>query len=44
MMILPKWDLEGGDEKIIERLKDPAQRERIKQNKNPMWLLVADRV
>ncbi|MBF0279479.1 MAG: amidohydrolase family protein [SAR324 cluster bacterium] len=44
MMILPKWVLEGGDEKITERLKDPRQRERIKENKNPMWLLVADRV
>ena len=44
MAILPKWALEGGVEKIIERLKDKACRERIKRNRNPMWLLVADRI
>ena len=42
--MLPKWAREGGVEKITQRLKDREQRERIKQNKNPMWLLVADRV
>ena len=44
MAILPKWAREGGVEKIIERLKDQATRERIKRNRNPMWLLVADRI
>ena len=44
MQILPKWAREGGVKKIAERLKDQKQRERIKKNKNPMWLLVADRV
>ncbi len=44
MAILPKWALEGGQEKIIARLKDKATREKIKQNRNPMWLLVADRI
>ena len=44
MAILPKWAREGGAEKIAERLQDREQRERIKKNRNPMWLLVADRV
>ena len=44
MAILPKWALEGGEKKILERLKDKQTRERIKQNQNPMWLLVRDRV
>lgn len=44
MAIMPKWALEGGVEKIVERLGNPKTRERIKQNRNPMWLLVADRV
>lgn len=44
MAILPKWALEGGIEKIIPRLKDQPTRERIKRNRNPMWLLVADRI
>ena len=42
--ILPKWAREGGVEKIIERLEDRETRERIKRNRNPMWLLVADRI
>lgn len=44
MAILPKWALEGGEEQIILRLKDKQTRERIKRNRNPMWLLVADRI
>ena len=44
MAILPKWALEGGVTKIISRLKDQETRERIKRNRNPMWLLVADRI
>lgn len=44
MSILPKWALEGGEQKIVERLKDKAARERIKANQNPMWLIVRDRV
>ncbi|MFT5895308.1 MAG: N-acyl-D-aspartate/D-glutamate deacylase [bacterium] len=44
MAILPKWAQEGGVQKIIERLQDTKTRERIKQNRNPMWLLVADRI
>ena len=44
MAILPEWALEGGVEKIVPRLKDKAIRERIKRNRNPMWLLVSDRV
>ena len=44
MAILPKWALEGGVEQIIARLKDRDIRERIKRNRNPMWLLVADRI
>ena len=44
MAILPKWALEGGVDKIIPRLEDKETRERIKNNRNPMWLLVADRV
>ena len=44
MAILPKWALEGGEKKIIERLKDKTTRERIKANQNPMWLIVRDRI
>lgn len=44
MAILPKWALEGGVEKIVERLESKETRKRIKRNRNPMWLLVADRI
>lgn len=44
MAILPKWALEGGVEKIVDRLSDKKSRERIKANRNPMWMLVADRI
>src|ERR1035437_1658526 len=38
--IVPPWAHEGGNEKMIARLKDPAQRERLKkdmQNGLPDW-------
>jgi N-acyl-D-amino-acid deacylase len=40
--ILPAWAQEGGVKKILERLKDPATRERMKANPKHMWLLVTD--
>ena len=42
MAILPKWAQEGGPEKIIKRLKESDVRVKIKNNRYPMWLLVAD--
>jgi N-acyl-D-amino-acid deacylase len=44
MAILPSWALEGGVEKIVNRLKHKPTRERIKANRNAMWLLVPDRM
>jgi N-acyl-D-amino-acid deacylase len=38
--ILPAWAQEGGSSKILERLKEPATRERMKANPKHMWLLV----
>ena len=40
--ILPPWAQEGGSEQILQRLKDPATRERMKANPKHMWLLVTD--
>ncbi|MCA0976539.1 D-aminoacylase [Halomonas denitrificans] len=40
--ILPSWAREGGVEHMIERLKNPALRERIKANPTPMWRLILD--
>ena len=40
--ILPPWALEGGIPRILERLKDPETRERMKRNPKHMWLLVTD--
>ena len=40
--ILPAWAHEGGVPSIIERLKDPDTRERMKANPKHMWLLVTD--
>jgi N-acyl-D-aspartate/D-glutamate deacylase len=37
---LPLWVREGGKDKLVERLKDPAQRARVKQdllNDDPSW-------
>jgi N-acyl-D-aspartate/D-glutamate deacylase len=38
--ILPKWAQAGSLEDVRARLKDPEQRERIKANPQPMWLIV----
>ena len=40
--ILPPWAQEGGTPAILERLKDPEVRERMKRNPKHMWLLVTD--
>lgn len=40
--ILPPWAQEGGTSRILERLKDPGTRERMKRNPKHMWLLVTD--
>ena len=40
--ILPPWAQEGGHCGILERLKDPETRERMKRNPKHMWLLVTD--
>ena len=40
--ILPPWAQEGGVPRILERLKDPDTRERMKRNPKHMWLLVTD--
>ncbi len=41
MAILPQWALEGGVERTLVRLADPAARVRIKRNPRPIWQLVA---
>ena len=41
--ILPKWAQAGGIDEVLKRLKDPEQREKIKANPQPMWLLVKAR-
>jgi N-acyl-D-amino-acid deacylase len=40
--ILPPWAQEGGIASIMERLKDPDTREKMKANPRHMWLLVTD--
>ena len=40
---LPSWALEGGLEKLMARLQDPGEREKMKQNPTPVWLLVPAR-
>lgn len=40
---LPVWAREGGVTALIERLKDPVQREAMKSNPQPIWQLVAER-
>ncbi len=42
MAILPAWAQEGGVRAILERLKNPETRERMKQNPRHMWQLVTD--
>ena len=38
--ILPKWAREGGIDAVLRHLQEPASRERIKANPQPMWLIV----
>jgi N-acyl-D-aspartate/D-glutamate deacylase len=40
---LPVWAREGGVPALIARLKDPAQREAMNVNPQPIWRLVAER-
>ena len=40
--ILPPWAQEGGAPAILERLKDPDTRERMKRNPKHMWRVVTD--
>jgi N-acyl-D-amino-acid deacylase len=40
---LPAWAREGGPARLLERLRDPVQREAMKHNPRPMWRLVAER-
>ena len=40
--ILPPWAQEGGTDAILDRLRDPEIRERMKRNPKHMWLLVTD--
>ncbi len=39
--ILPKWAQEGGPKALLDRLGDPALREAMKRNPNPMWRMVS---
>lgn len=41
--ILPKWVREGGTAETLQRLKDPAVREQVKNNPAPMLLIVKAR-
>lgn len=38
--ILPKWAQAGTIDDVLKRLADPEQREKIKANPQPMWLIV----
>ncbi|KIN61802.1 N-acyl-D-amino-acid deacylase [Sulfitobacter noctilucae] len=38
--ILPKWAQAGGVDEVMKRLANPEDRERIKANPQPMWLIV----
>lgn len=40
---LPVWAREGGADALRARLRDPAQRELLKHNPQPIWRLVTDR-
>ncbi len=40
--MLPAWAREGGQAQTLARLKDPAQRERMKHNPRPIWRLVSE--
>ena len=41
--ILPKWVREGGTAKALERLKDQAVRQKVRDNPAPMLLIVKER-
>lgn len=41
--ILPKWAQAGSIDDVLKRLKNPEDREKIKANSQPMWLLVKAR-
>ncbi len=41
--MLPAWAREGGRERTLARLREPAQRERMKHNPRPIWRLVTER-
>ncbi len=41
--ILPKWAQAGGIDEVLKRLSNPDDREKIKANPQPMWLLVKAR-
>ena len=38
--ILPKWAQAGTIDDVLKRLADPVSREKIKNNPQPMWLIV----
>jgi N-acyl-D-aspartate/D-glutamate deacylase len=40
---LPAWALDGGKEKLIQRLQNTEEREKMKYNPNPVWRLVPAR-
>ena len=42
LAILPQWAQEGGVARVAERLRNEAERARIKRNPRPMWRLVRD--
>lgn len=39
--ILPPWVFEGGVQRVVERLRDPEARERIKRYDNPLWKIIS---
>ncbi len=41
--MLPKWAQAGGIDAILKRLANPEDREKIKANPQPMWLMVKER-
>ena len=40
--ILPRWAQEGGASKLLDRLSNAVERERMKNNPTPHWRLVTD--
>lgn len=40
---LPPWALDGGISKLLKRLADREQREKMKHNTSPVWMLVPAR-